>query len=51
MESWLAMDDGDEHEGVRPKLIRRGWRMFWDKDELWEGDTRGVCDFDGNEIL
>lgn len=51
MESWLAMNDGDEHEVPRPKLLRTGWRVFWDKDELWEGSTRGGIDFDGNEIL
>ena len=51
VESWLAMKDGDEHEVPRPKLVRTGCRLFWHRDWVWEGDTRGEWSIAESEIL
>ena len=51
VESWLAMNDGDEHEVPRPKLVRTGCRLFWHRDWVWEGDTRGEWSIAESEIL
>lgn len=51
VESWLAMNDGDEHEVPRPKLVRTGCRLFWHRDWVWEGDTRGEWSIAEIQIL
>ena len=45
------MNDGDEHEVPRPKLVRTGCRLFWHRDWVWEGDTRGEWSIAESEIL
>ena len=45
------MKDGDEHEVPRPKLVRTGCRLFWHRDWVWEGDTRGEWSIAESEIL
>ena len=45
------MNDGDEHEVPRPKLVGTGCRLFWHRDWVWEGDTRGEWSIAEIEIL
>ena len=45
------MNDGDEHEVPRPKLVRTGCRLFWHRDWVCEGDTRGEWSIAESEIL